>query len=207
MTFVLTGTLPTLTRDEAKAKIEEAGGKVTGSVSRKTTVVVAGEEAGSKLDKARELNIEIWDEMHASGAPFDTRMSDFFELLKAGARLAPSWWPDRRRRACPTRAGRTTCCCFSAGKAPRPLTWSAASAIAGSLLGMMFLFWLARKGGEKYLDKHASGPRAMRFRRWFDRYGLVTVFIPALVPLVPLPMKVFVLSAGALGVKPADLSR
>ncbi|HAX41209.1 MAG TPA: NAD-dependent DNA ligase LigA [Bryobacteraceae bacterium] len=62
MTFVLTGTLPTLTRDEAKAKIEAAGGKVTGSVSRKTTVVVAGEEAGSKLDKARELNIEIWDE-------------------------------------------------------------------------------------------------------------------------------------------------
>lgn len=62
MTFVLTGTLPTLTRDEAKAKIEEAGGKVTGSVSKKTTVVVAGEEAGSKLEKARELNIEIWDE-------------------------------------------------------------------------------------------------------------------------------------------------
>jgi DNA ligase (NAD+) len=62
MTFVLTGTLPTLTRDEAKAKIEAAGGKVTGSVSRKTTVVVAGEDAGSKLDKARELNIQIWDE-------------------------------------------------------------------------------------------------------------------------------------------------
>lgn len=62
MTFVLTGTLPTLTRDEAKAKIEEAGGKVTGSVSKKTTVLVAGEEAGSKLDKARELNVEIWDE-------------------------------------------------------------------------------------------------------------------------------------------------
>jgi DNA ligase (NAD+) len=62
MTFVLTGTLPTLTRDEAKAKIEAAGGKVTGSVSRKTTVVVAGEDAGSKLDKARELNIVIWDE-------------------------------------------------------------------------------------------------------------------------------------------------
>lgn len=62
MTFVLTGTLPTLARDEAKAKIEAAGGKVTGSVSKKTSVVVAGEEAGSKLDKARELGIPVWDE-------------------------------------------------------------------------------------------------------------------------------------------------
>ena len=61
-TFVLTGTLPALTRDEAKALIEAAGGKVTGSVSKKTDVVVAGEEAGSKLDKARELGIEVVDE-------------------------------------------------------------------------------------------------------------------------------------------------
>jgi DNA ligase (NAD+) len=62
MTFVLTGTLPTLTRDEAKAKIEAAGGKVSGSVSKKTSYVVAGEEAGSKLDKARELGVKIVEE-------------------------------------------------------------------------------------------------------------------------------------------------
>jgi len=61
-TFVLTGTLPTLTREEAKAKIESLGGKVTGSVSKKTDFVLAGEEAGSKLDKAKQLDIRILDE-------------------------------------------------------------------------------------------------------------------------------------------------
>ncbi len=61
-TFVLTGTLPTLTRDEAAAKIEAAGGKVSGSVSKKTSYVLAGEEAGSKLDKAKELGVPIINE-------------------------------------------------------------------------------------------------------------------------------------------------
>lgn len=61
-TLVLTGTLPTLKRDDAKAMIEAAGGKVSGSVSKKTDYVVAGEEAGSKLDKARELGVAVIDE-------------------------------------------------------------------------------------------------------------------------------------------------
>ena len=60
---MLTGTLPTLTREEAKQRIEAAGGKTAGSVSKKTSYVVAGEEAGSKLDKARELNITVLDEV------------------------------------------------------------------------------------------------------------------------------------------------
>jgi DNA ligase (NAD+) len=62
LTFVLTGTLPTLTRDEAKARIESAGGKVSGSVSKKTDYLVAGEEAGSKLDKATSLGVKVIDE-------------------------------------------------------------------------------------------------------------------------------------------------
>ncbi|MDD6188941.1 MAG: NAD-dependent DNA ligase LigA [Clostridiales bacterium] len=62
MTFVLTGTLSSYTRDEAKAIVESLGGKVSGSVSKKTTVVLAGESAGSKLTKATELGIRIIDE-------------------------------------------------------------------------------------------------------------------------------------------------
>ena len=62
MTFVLTGTLPTYTRKEASDIIERLGGKVSSSVSKKTTYVLAGEDVGSKLKKAQELGIEILNE-------------------------------------------------------------------------------------------------------------------------------------------------
>jgi DNA ligase (NAD+) len=61
-TVVLTGGLSSMTRDEAGAKLEALGAKLAGSVSRKTSLVVAGEAAGSKLAKAEELGIDVWDE-------------------------------------------------------------------------------------------------------------------------------------------------
>jgi DNA ligase (NAD+) len=61
-TFVLTGSLPTLTRSDAGARIKQAGGKVSGAVSKKTDFVVAGEDAGSKLEKATQLGVAVIDE-------------------------------------------------------------------------------------------------------------------------------------------------
>ena len=61
-TFVITGTLPSLARDQLKEMLEAAGGKVAGSVSKKTHYLVAGSDAGSKLDKARALDVPILDE-------------------------------------------------------------------------------------------------------------------------------------------------
>ena len=66
--FVLTGTLPRRTRDEAAAEIERAGGKVTSSVSKKTTAVIAGDDPGSKLEKARGLGVPVWDEERLDAA-------------------------------------------------------------------------------------------------------------------------------------------
>ena len=82
--FVLTGTLPNLTRPEATARIEAAGGKVTGSVSKKTDYLVAGDDPGTKLTKAQDLGTEVLDE------------DGLLELLPADAPEAAP--PPRRRR-------------------------------------------------------------------------------------------------------------
>lgn len=70
----------------------------------------------------------------------------------------------------------------------------------GSIIGSLILFAIARKGGEVLLTKHISSRRGARLHLWFQRYGLVTVFIPSLSP-IPLPMKVPIFCAGALQVR------
>jgi membrane protein DedA with SNARE-associated domain len=74
-------------------------------------------------------------------------------------------------------------------------------ATLGSLVGSLALFLIARRGGEAYLARYTAKGRGAKLRSWFRHYGLLTVFVPALMP-IPLPMKVPVLSAGALGVNP-----
>ena len=72
--------------------------------------------------------------------------------------------------------------------------------IAGSLIGGMVLFYASRKGGETYLAKYTTEGRGRTLRRWFQEYGLVTVFIPALL-IIPMPLKISEICAGALGVR------
>ncbi len=76
--------------------------------------------------------------------------------------------------------------------------WCAVCAVIGSTAGNYALFHAARRGGRRYLNESAGSARGKKFRLWFERYGLITVFIPALLP-IPMPLKLFVVSAGALG--------
>lgn len=83
---------------------------------------------------------------------------------------------------------------------PSVAYFAALCAIAGSMMGSAFLFGIARKGGELMLARYIATGRGARLHAWFERYGMITVFIPALSPL-PLPMKIPVFCAGALEVK------
>lgn len=83
---------------------------------------------------------------------------------------------------------------------PGDAAFCAAMAVVGSLIGTAAFFDVMQRGGEKVLARYTSSERGAKFRIWFQRYGLVTVFIPALVPLPFLPFKAFAACAGALGV-------
>ena len=71
-------------------------------------------------------------------------------------------------------------------------------AVAGSTIGNFGLFWAAHKGGRTFMAKAAPEGKAGKFREWFQHYGMITVFVPALMP-IPMPLKLFVISAGVLG--------
>jgi membrane protein DedA with SNARE-associated domain len=83
---------------------------------------------------------------------------------------------------------------------PSSAIWCALLATLGSLIGTAVFFEVARRGGERFLARRTASGRGARFRKWFLRYGLVTVFIPALLPIPFLPFKFFAACAGAMGV-------
>jgi len=89
---------------------------------------------------------------------------------------------------------------FITAARPQDAVLTAALAVVGSLVGSMFFFEVLRRGGEKFLTKHTASGRGQRFRAWFLRYGMITVFIPAFLPIPILPFKAFAACAGAMGV-------
>jgi membrane protein YqaA with SNARE-associated domain len=83
-------------------------------------------------------------------------------------------------------------------KTPQMAYIAATTATAGSILGNLLLFLGVRYGVRRFASEEAPDGKRQKFRHWFQRYGLLTVFIPAVTPFVPLPLKVFVISAGAM---------
>lgn len=85
-----------------------------------------------------------------------------------------------------------------AAERPSAAWLCAGLAVAGSTVGNIGLFTAGKRGGRRFMDKTAPGGRGAKFREWFRHYGMITVFVPALVP-IPLPLKLFVISAGVVG--------
>src|SRR5580704_6281060 len=100
----------------------------------------------------------------------------------------------------PTPGGTDWVLLFLAAARPGDAMLLAALATLGSLVGAAIFFEVMRQGGEKLLAKYTSSGRGARFREWAQRYGLVTVFVSALIPFPFLPFKVFAACAGAMGV-------
>jgi membrane protein YqaA with SNARE-associated domain len=100
----------------------------------------------------------------------------------------------------PTPGGTDWVVLFLAAARPADAMLFAAVATLGALIGSAVFYEATRKGGEKFLERYTQKGRGAKFRGWFNHYGLVTVFISALVPLPILPFKIFCACAGAMGV-------
>jgi membrane protein YqaA with SNARE-associated domain len=98
----------------------------------------------------------------------------------------------------PLPAGMDALLILIAVKAPERAFFAASLAVLGSLIGNLLLFQAARYGVRRLVGKVPEPGKPQRFREWFSRYGLITVFIPAATPILPLPLKVFVVSAGGM---------
>jgi membrane protein YqaA with SNARE-associated domain len=130
-------------------------------------------------------------------------MHHFLDVLKALGPLGVLVLSVVESLGIPNPGGTDFLLLFMAAARPESAVLSALYAVAGSLLGSLFFFEVLHRGGEKLLAKYTSSGRSQRFRAWFLRYGLITVFIPALLPIPILPLKIFAACAVALGVSRA----
>jgi uncharacterized membrane protein YdjX (TVP38/TMEM64 family) len=127
-------------------------------------------------------------------------MHHFLEVLKAWGPLGVLVLAVVESAGIPNPGGTDLLLLFIAAARPQDAMLAGWLAVGGSVVGSMIFFELLRKGGERYLSRYTSSGRGQRFRQWFLRYGLITVFIPAFLPIPILPLKVFAASAAAMGI-------
>ena len=127
-------------------------------------------------------------------------MRHFLEILKQLGPVGVLVLSMVESAGIPNPGGTDVLLLFMAAARPEDAALSAALAVIGSLVGSMFFFEVVRRGGEKFLAKHTASGRGQRFRAWFMRYGMITVFVPAILPIPILPFKVFCACAAAMGV-------
>jgi len=127
-------------------------------------------------------------------------MHHFLEILKQLGPVGVLVLAMVESAGIPNPGGTDVLLLFMAAARPEDAALSAALAVVGSLVGSMFFFEVMRRSGEKFLAKYTASGRGQRFRAWFMRYGMITVFIPAFLPIPILPFKVFCACAGAMGV-------
>ncbi len=127
-------------------------------------------------------------------------MHHFLEILKQLGPLGVLVLSTVESAGIPNPGGTDVLLLFMAAARPEDAVLSAALAVVGSLAGSIFFFEILRRGGEKFLTKHTASGRGQRFRAWFLRYGMITVFVPAFLPIPILPFKAFCACAAAMGV-------
>jgi membrane protein YqaA with SNARE-associated domain len=127
-------------------------------------------------------------------------MHHFLEILKQLGPVGVLVLAMVESAGIPNPGGTDVLLLFMAAARPEDAALSGALAVVGSLVGSMFFFEVLRRGGEKFLTKHTASGRGQRFRAWFLRYGMITVFIPAFLPIPILPFKAFCACAAAMGV-------
>src|SRR6266852_2058253 len=127
-------------------------------------------------------------------------MHNFLEVLKSWGPLGVLVLAMVESAGIPNPGGTDFLLLFIAAARPQNSMLTAWLAVAGSVIGSMIFFEILRRSGEKFLVKYTASGRGQRFRAWFLRYGLITVFIPAFLPIPILPLKVFAACAAAMGV-------